>query len=478
MNIDLPGFYLYPESPVEFAGSTYALVRSAQGQKYLALSGDGAGFEGQTPADGGPLLCPLTPANAAALRRRLPWLNPAALGLCTSAGLGDRLGLATPGHIHAVRATGVAPVFAQQSVRENVRTGRTPQQVLDDAMWAVFQEGWREPWGADADHLKTPADLPAFVAAGYSFFTIDPGEHVAAVPATAALDELRALAAGLPWPALDDTLEGCCERYLNAPLPDGLPLTLDETALLRTLVKYGGAIAHVRSMYQALQGQCPRPFDFEVSVDETDWPTSPEEHYIIAAELRRLGVVWVSLAPRFVGRFEKGVDYIGDLAEFETELARHAAVQRYFGSYKLSLHSGSDKFSIYAQAAAATAGRVHLKTAGTSYLEALRVLALVAPALFRQVMQFSLDRYTTDRQSYHVSAEAGRVPPLDTLADADLASLLDQFDARQVLHVAFGSVLARFGGEIKATLIANEDLYAVTLRRHFDRHLAPFQQAR
>ena len=79
------------------------------------------------------------------------------ISLTPSFGFGDRLGLATPGHIAAVHGTGLAPVFAQQSVRENTRTGRTPQQVLDDARRAVEAAGWDAPWGADADHLNLVA---------------------------------------------------------------------------------------------------------------------------------------------------------------------------------------------------------------------------------------------------------------------------------------------------------------------------------
>ncbi len=72
----------------------------------------------------------------------------------------------------------IAPIFAQQSIREMTRTGRTPQQVMDDATWGIFQEGWQDGFGADADHLKTPGDIDACLAAGYTFFTIDPGAHV------------------------------------------------------------------------------------------------------------------------------------------------------------------------------------------------------------------------------------------------------------------------------------------------------------
>ncbi|MBE0695314.1 MAG: hypothetical protein IH586_00150, partial [Anaerolineaceae bacterium] len=175
----LTGYLYYPDSLEEAGGSTFCLVRSEENYvKYLGVIGGAEGFESPMPTGTGTTLYPLTPANAAALRQRLPWLKPRPLGLVTSAGFGDRLGLATPGHVHAVEGTDIAPIFAQQSVRENARTRRTPQEVIDDATWGVLQTGWRKPWGADADHLKTTADLDSFFDAGFTFFTIDPGEHV------------------------------------------------------------------------------------------------------------------------------------------------------------------------------------------------------------------------------------------------------------------------------------------------------------
>ena len=142
-------------------------------------------------------------------------------------------------------------------------------------------------------------------------------------------------------------------------------------------------------------------FDFEVSVDETDSPTTPLEHFFIANELTRLGVKFTSLAPRFIGRFEKGVDYIGDLNALDAELAKHAAVTAHFGTYKLSLHSGSDKFSVYPLVAKHWGERIHVKTAGTSYLEALRVLAKHEPDLFLKIYSLGRERYETDKT--HVS---------------------------------------------------------------------------
>lgn len=424
-------------------------------------------------------LCPLSPANAEALRALFDWLKPRPLGLTPSIGMGDRLGLATPGHVRALRATGcqVAPVFAQQSIRELARTRRTPQQVMDAATWGMFEEGWQLGAGADADHLKTPADIDACLAAGFTLFTIDPGAYVENAAEAASFSRLRELAALLPS-ELRPEASGLAGRRFDV---EGLTLVFDEPALLKAAVKYGRAVAHVASMYRHLQGAAgPLPFELEVSVDETDEPTSHLEHVYIASELRRLGVQWISLAPRYVGRFDKGVDYIGDLEAFERDFAGHAAIARALGSYKLSLHSGSDKFSIYPVVARLTHGLVHLKTAGTSYLEALRTIAQLDPALLREVYEFSLDCYERDRSSYHVSAERARAPLPDAVKD--WPELLDDFHARQILHVAFGSVLtdgdapgrSRFYDRLMHQLRSAPEAYAANLEKHFIRHLQPF----
>jgi hypothetical protein len=447
------------------------------------------GFEGERSEHaGGMLLLGLTnPHNAHGLRAHLPWLKPMPLGLRTSAGLGDRLGLATQGHVRAVRAAGgdIAPIFAQQSIREMTRTGRSPQQVMDDATWGIFAEGWRDGMGADADHLKTPTDIDVCVAAGFTFFTIDPGEYVNNSAETMALADLRAAADRL-LSNLQYPISNLQSKSFDV---EGRSISFDEHTLLKAAVKYGRAVAHVAAMYRRLmQVTGGRNCELEVSVDETETPTSHAEHIYIASELRRLGVQWVSLAPRYIGRFEKGVDYIsptgemGDVTEFEADFAVHAAIARQFGPYKLSLHSGSDKFSIYPVAARQTRGLVHLKTAGTSYLEALHTIAALDPALFREIYVFARDRYEDDRASYHVSAQLARAPLPQDVRDAELQKLLDQFDAREILHVTFGSVLTEhtadgrwhFYERCMGLLRANPEAYAANLEAHFLRHLKPF----
>jgi hypothetical protein len=378
------------------------------------------------------------------------------LALAPSFGFGDRLGLATAGHIASVRGTKFAPVFAQQSVRENSRTGRTPQQVMDAAKRAVDAAKWDLPWGADADHLKTLDDIPAFVEAGYTFFTVDPGEYVDNSADTDSLEMLERKVASVNWEELS-------ELYLH----DGghVGSQFDAQSLMRAAAKYGKAIQHAVAMFKRLS-QLKDHFDFEVSIDETDSPTKSIEHFFIAKELTRKDVKFTSLAPRFIGRFEKGVDYIGDLNILDAELAKHAAVTSHFGTYKLSLHSGSDKFSVYPLVAKHWGERIHVKTAGTSYLEALRVLAKHEPHLFLKIYSLGRKCYEMDKHTYHVSAQLNLLPDTD-----DLPSLLNDFHAREVLHVTFGSALARFGIELKAALAKHEAAYYEALRTHFDKHL-------
>jgi len=146
------------------------------------------------------------------------------------------------------------------------------------------------------------------------------------------------------------------------------------------------------------------------------------------------------------------------------------------GPYKLSLHSGSDKFSIYPAFVRQTWGLAHLKTAGTSYLEALRTVAALDPDLFREIYDFSRGRYEEDRASYHVSASLERAVQPKYVPDEELPALPEQFDAREILHVTFGSVLkeARFRDRLLRLLRDHPEHYAAGLEKHFLRHLEPF----
>jgi len=266
-------------------------------------------------------------------------------------------------------------------------------------------------------------------------------------------------------------------------LPDGVSLDISKEQLCRAAVKYGAAVAHtVKLQRHLLSKRGPDKFELEMSVDQTDSPTSLAEHFYVASELGRLGVKPVSLAPRFVGAFEKGVDYQGDLQEFEESLVGHVAIARHLGPYKISFHSGSDKFSIYPIAARVAGELVHLKTAGTSYLEALRCIGQVEPELFREMLAFAFERYDEDKATYHVSAEPGKVPQPNELKDSQLMGVLDLFDGRQLLHVTYGSVLQaknadgseRFRRRMLGALGRHEEEHYAIVRAHITKHVEPF----
>lgn len=274
--------------------------------------------------------------------------------------------------------------------------------------------------------------------------------------------ELRARYRQLPWDQLQTTPEAVLSRYAPHGSSDDLM-----RAAVKYGSKYGRAVAHIYDLHGHLtQRLGPEGFDLEISIDETATTTTPLQHRYVAEELLRLQVSFQTLAPRFAGQFLKGVDYVGSIPAFEQDYAAHAAIVRELG-YRLSVHSGSDKFSIYP--IIARAGAFHLKTAGTSWLEALRVIANVEPHLFRQLLTLAADQYDQTRQTYHVSGDVARIP---TLPDSQLSTLLDQWDARQVLHVAFGVILAEYKTSLYETLRQHLTDYTQTIAAHFEKHIS------
>lgn len=432
------------------------------------------GFEGKV-ASAGVLEGPLSSENAQAARNVFPHLVPRPVGLSTSAGTGDRLGLATPGHVAAFQESGthLVPVFAQQSAREMDRVGRDPRAVIDDATFGAIEGGWQGRMAADADHLKTTADIDRCLAAGFTSFTLDPGDVVQHLDGAATQADLKAL----PWEDLEDSYEALVARYENLNVDTGEgSIALSSEDLLTAAAKYGKCVALAVAMYRHLVEKADREVEVEIAVDETADVTTPAEHVYFATELNRLGVRFTGFAPRYIGDFEKGVEYIGDLRVLEDSLRVHAGIARALGPYKLSLHSGSDKFSIYDVVAETTGGLVHLKTSGTSWLTALDVVVVREPEVFREIYAVSRNAYVDARESYPVSADPKDVPPPEAVADAHLPELLSSIATRQVLHVGYGDVLAvsELDRQIRQLLADNPGEYRDRLREHIGRHLGPF----
>ncbi|MCK6613315.1 MAG: tagaturonate epimerase family protein [Ignavibacteriaceae bacterium] len=491
----LKNFSIYRDSVRKDDGVTFMIALRGTEKSLLliykhdgvmtAAKFDGEVFAGDESGDYTVKNCGLTTANRKALQEIFEFTRPVVAGLSNSFGFGDRIGLANAGHIRSLKGSAFKPILAQQSIRELGRTNRKPEDVMDAAVWAVFQEGYTAGFGADADHLKTFNDIDLMVNAGFRFFTFDPSEHVQNEADT--LDEagLDEYISKIDWTTLNSGFEEQIALYTSKPfvLPDSLILAPHHSDLKRAVVKYGNALAHIKRLSDHLHTAYPEyESETEVSVDETDSVTSPFEHFYIAAELKRMGIPFVSLAPRFIGAFEKGIDYRGDLELFRQEYLKHLAIVRYHGSYKISLHSGSDKFSVYKVIGSLSNAFTHVKTAGTSYLEALKVAAIKQPSLFREILDFSRSIYEGEKKTYHVSADLNTVKSGSELGDAELVSLFSHDDSRQVLHVCFGRVLTekdqsgnyRFKQKLIDCLNENENTHYEILIQHFKKHLEPF----
>ncbi|WP_421775267.1 tagaturonate epimerase family protein [Gracilimonas sp.] len=487
----MEGFSLYEDSVHEDGSNLLCIAKKGNDKYLMVLPREGkepeSDFDGEVVQVGknAVLKCELTHENANFLRSKFDFTNAVRIGKMDSYGFGDRLGNASPAHLRAVRGTGFKPVLAQQSIRELERTNRTPEEVMDAASWAVFQEGYHLGFGADGDHLKTTDDIDVMVKAGYTMFTIDPSDFVVNEVKTMDSEKLKTDFEKLPWNKLEDKPEAFLKRLKTeeVQLRSGLSISVSENEILQGMVKYGRVIAHTKQMANYLADKYPdHPVELELSVDETEAPTTLFEHYLVASELDRLGVELVSLAPRFCGDFEKGIDFKGDLEQFRKEYVEHLAIADTFGGYKLSIHSGSDKFSVYEVVGALDLGAVHIKTAGTSYLEALRTIAVCKPDLFRDVMSFSIKRFNEDKKTYHISADISQIEDPAKVDEDELPEYLDDNHARQVLHVAYGSVLSgefpearNFKNQLMTALEEHEDLHYKNLLEHFDKHLRPFE---
>ncbi|WP_277677991.1 tagaturonate epimerase family protein [Gracilibacillus dipsosauri] len=459
------------ESSFEQKDGTNVIMAKAGTEKYLVAAGQGELFNsltGDTVAGG--KVCGLTHENRIVLNKFFAYTVPQAFGTeIATMGLGDRLGVASPGHIETTRNRKVKPILAQQSIRELTLLNRTMTDILDAASFAVFQEGYKDGYGADADHIKLEKDIEYALELGFSFITLDCSEQI-----RNDVEDAQKEYAGLPV----DRKE-YYNHYLNKTFEvQGLNITFDDESLAKNVLVYGEAIDFMEHVYNEYISKAEKAIDFEISIDETETVTAPEAHFFVAEELRRRGVTVQSLAPRFCGEFQKGIDYIGDLEQFEKELHEHAEIAKYFG-YKLSIHSGSDKFSVFPIIGKYTEGLLHIKTAGTNWLEAVRVIAVENPDLYRRMHVYAEDHFEETLKYYHVTPDLESIAPLNETADADLPTYMDHDAARQLFHVTYGILLTAkneagedlFRKEFFDTLLNNEDTYRQGLVKHIGRHL-------
>lgn len=437
---------------------------------YLVVTDKNAPAFDVLSAEGDVKVCPQNNRNANLLRSVIGYLNPVSRkGHKFTIGLGDRLGCAGEGHLKLLAGKGIFPVLAQQSIRELNLTGRTYEDVLCSAVWAVFNEGYTEGYGADGDHLKQPFEIEYAIACGFSMITLDCSEHIdnTIMP----LDDAALTA---KYEQISPVIRKAYEdKYLDST---ACGITFTKKALMQSALIYGDAIEYTEMIYNRFIK--PNGIDFEMSIDETATPTSPENHFFLASELYARGIACETLAPRFCGEFQKGIDYIGDVAQFEKEYIVHDRIARHFG-YRVSVHSGSDKFSVFPIIQKISTGGVHVKTAGTNWLEALRVVAKAEPALIRQMYNYAVENLPVAQAYYHIRPSQADAPSVENMPDSQLPTLLDTEDTRQIFHITYGLLLNEkrdgvyvFRDRFYNCLKNNRTAYADGLKVHIGKHLA------
>jgi hypothetical protein len=414
----------------------------------------------------------LVPEAARVLHEYFPFTAPISLkDKRTTVGCGDRLGLATPGHIEAVKNHDAYPVLAQQSLRELSLTGRNYDGVVADASFGVFQEGFEKGYGADGDHLKRIEDMGVALRAGMPMITLDLSEVMNPAVADWSGETVEQEFAKLP----ESVRTIITERYGGKSFRVGdETIPIGEEEAKRCALMYVKALDFAKEVDDYLRNERGDAYDLEISIDETTTPTLPSHHVFIVSELTRRGITVTSLAPRFVGEFQKAIDYIGDLGEFERQFSTHCKIAQAYGGYKISVHSGSDKFSAYPAIGKHTGGRLHLKTAGTSWLQALRAIAQARPSLYRRIHEKAFQYYDEALKLYHITADPMRIPSLESVPDETLEeTFFEQRDARQLLHITYGGLLndPEIRGPFFQALDEEEALHIRKVAEHIERHV-------
>jgi hypothetical protein len=405
-----------------------------------------------------------------------------------SFGVGDRFAHQAKAQLRAfVQAAGrgveVAPVW-NKSYREHGIVGSRPESVLAAAQTAVKELGWDKPFHVDADHIRLET-VDDFIESS-DFYTLDVAESIGEA---AADEDVRAFVERHPELVGRIEIPGIAE-----------PFETTQAEIERIARKFLKAVQDAGRIYRhvaSVKGE--GKFIAEVSMDETDSPQTPPELLVILAAIADEKIPAQTVAPKFTGRFNKGVDYVGDLAQFEKEFNEDIAVIAHAvktyelpPNLKLSVHSGSDKFSIYEpirKALARTGAGIHVKTAGTTWLEEIIGLAESGGdglALAKEIYGKALDDIEALCAPYAtvIDIDRSKLPSQDEVAGwtseqyvgalrHDQSNPLYNPSLRQLLHVGY-KVAAKMGDRYFGLLKANEEVVGRNVTENiYERHMKP-----
>jgi tagaturonate epimerase len=405
-----------------------------------------------------------------------------------SFGMGDRFAHQAAAQLRACvmaaeRGVQIVPVW-NKSNREHVTIGSEPASVRAAADAAVKELGWKGAYHVDADHINL-GTVDRFIEPS-DFFTID---VASAIGKAAEANAIAKFVEKHPELIGEIRIRGI-EK----------PFRLEKADVERTAAKYLLAVQEAAKIYQHIAAKKGADrFITEISMDETDAPQTPPELLIILAAIGDAGVPVQTIAPKFTGRFNKGVDYVGEVRQFEQEFSDDIAViahavERYAlpKSLKLSVHSGSDKFSIYApirRVLQRTGAGLHIKTAGTTWLEEVIGLAEAGGSgleLAKEIYAEALDHLDELCAPYAtvIDIRADRLPSAEEVrgwsAEQFTSALRhDQSnrgfnpDLRQLLHVGY-KIAAKKGDRYLGALREYRGSVSRNVTENlFERHIRP-----
>jgi hypothetical protein len=404
-----------------------------------------------------------------------------------SLGVGDRFAQEAEAQLSAFELAAkagieITPVW-NKSNREHVIIGSEPFETRREVDAAVKKVGWNKPYFCDADHINLQT-VDRFLNA-CDFFTIDVADLIGK-------------------PADPNVTAAFVARYSqklsNVEIKGLGPVRISQLYLKETASKYLAAIAHAAAIYETIERAKGRGnFVTEISMDETDAPQTPRELLVILVSIADYRIPIETIAPKFSGRFNKGVDYDGDVEQFSKEFSEDIAVIRYsvenYGlpvGLKLSVHSGSDKFSIYGamhRALEETGAGLHLKTAGTTWLEEVIGLAEAGGeglALAKEIYSAAFAHCDELCAPYATVIDIDRTKlprpeEVNGWSSQQFASALRHDPSRpeynsslrQLLHIAF-KVAAKMGSRYIDLLRANRAIVARNVTSNlYERHIAP-----
>ena len=391
-----------------------------------------------------------------------PDLKPSRVDKKISVGFGDRIGIASGAHVKIAKDYDFSPLFAQQSGREISKTSKDCETVIHNAVMGVFQEGYKGTWGSDADHIGDEKWLNIMLNntyLPYTMFTIDTYHYVN-------LEDITANS------YLDD--KNFKERLLKSKKYigknfnfSGFNLSYNEDNVHFIVKRYYKSLDFLLNCFNSIKSRID-DFDFEPTFDERDIDTTHLEHFYISSELINDGVNFSTMAPKFPGLFEKGIDYDGDVKVFAETLKNHNEIAKYFGGYRLSVHSADDKFRIFKYLREILGDNFHVKTSGTTWMESLRTVAEFNPDLFKRIIAIVLETAEENSKDYYITLDYKKIN--DFLKNKQLAELIDIKETRQFLHVSYGTVINEFRNEILETLFNHEEAYMDNIIKNYKNH--------